>query len=289
MILGLVKSLRPKQWTKNLLLFAGYIFTVEQHHPVSTLLTAFAAFGIFCIVSGSVYIFNDALDVERDRQHPAKRRRPIASGEVTIGVAVAFGTALTLLGCGAAFLINTPFGALTAGYFVLTLLYSLHLKHVVIVDLLVVTAGFVLRAVAGAVAIEVKVSNWLLVCTMLLALFLALAKRRGELLRFENEGQNHRKTLAEYSAPLLDQMLGIAASAALMSYFLYTFLPGSETGSKHPMMITVPFVIYGLFRYLYLIHQKGVGESPELVLLEDKPLLINVALYVIAAIVALLL
>ena len=288
MILALFKSLRPKQWTKNLLVFAGFLFTIQQDHPFDVLLRVAGAFALFCAVSGATYIFNDAADAERDRKHPKKCKRPIASGAVPVSLALAFATVLVMGSVWESFRLNTWFGALIAGYFALTIAYSLKLKHVVIVDLLTLAAGFVIRAAAGAVVIDVQISPWLLVCTTLLALFLGLAKRRGELVLLGNSVE-HRKTLSEYSAPMLDQMLTISASACLMGYFLYTFSPNPVTGQAHPsMMITVPFVIYGLFRYLYLVHTSpNGGGSPEQLLLEDRPLLLNVALYVIAAAMAL--
>lgn len=286
MIPALLTSLRPKQWTKNLLVFAGYLFTMEMGHSTGALLAVLGAFGLFCAVSGAGYILNDVLDIDRDRKHPRKCKRPIASGSVPVGVAAVFASALLAASVWASFRLDYNFGLLAAGYFVLTAVYSIYLKHVVIVDLLAVAGGFVIRAVAGAVVIHVKISPWLLVCTTLLALFLGVAKRRDELLTLANGGSDHRRTLSEYSAVLLDQMLTITASATLMSYFLYTFT--GETGTMHPyMMITVPFVVYGLFRYLFLVQSKNAGDSPEMVLLEDKPLLVDVILYIAAAVVAL--
>ena len=284
----LLTSLRPKQWSKNLLVFAGYLFTIEQGHPPVVFAKAVAAFAVFCAISGAGYIFNDIFDATRDRKHPRKRKRPIASGELKPSTAILFALVLTALSVAASFYLNLFFGLLTTVYFLLTLAYSAFLKHIVIVDLLVIAAGFVIRAAAGAVVIDVTISPWLLVCTTLLALFLGLAKRRGEMVNLENGGIECRKILDEYTAPMLDQMLNIAASASLMAYFLYTFTPASTTGKAHPyMMITVPFVIYGLFRYLFLVHSKNAGDSPEQLLIEDRPLLINVVLYVIAVIVAL--
>lgn len=280
-------SLRPKQWTKNLLVFAGYLFTIQQGHSLDVLLRVVAGFGLFCAVSGAGYIINDAMDAERDRGHPRKCKRPIASGVVPIPVATVFGALLLAASLWASYRLSLGFGILVSAYLILTLAYSISLKHVVIVDLLVIAGGFVLRAVAGAVVIDVRISPWLLACTTLLALFLGLAKRRSELVALEN-GFEHRRTLGEYSAPMLDQMLIIAASTSLMAYFLYTFSPSPITGEKHPlMMATAPFVIYGLFRYLYLVHTKNAGASPEQVLLEDKPLLLNLLLYVITAALAL--
>ena len=237
-------------------------------------------------MSGACYIINDLLDAERDRKHPRKCKRPIASGAVSVGAALIFAVMVMAASVWGAFQLTVPFGALTLSYLVLSLTYSAALKHVVIVDLLALAAGFVIRAVAGAVVIGVAISPWLLLCTTLLALFLGFAKRRSELVTLENGGQQHRKTLSEYSAPMLDQMLSVTASTTLMAYCLYTFT--GNTGEHHPMMmITIPFVVYGLFRYLFLIHTKNAGGSPELVLLEDNPMLLNVLLYVIAAVVAL--
>lgn len=288
MFVALMASLRPKQWTKNLLVFAGYLFTIEQGHPPSVALKVLAAFGLFCAISGAGYIFNDAADAERDRKHPTKCKRPIASGAVSVRAALIFAILLTVAAVWAAFWLRFEFGLLVCGYFVLSMAYSASLKHVVIVDLLAIAAGFVIRAVAGAVAINVDISSWLLVCTTLLALFLGLAKRRSELNSLQQGAHGHRRTLGDYTESMLDQMLNISAASALMAYFLYTFAPGSKTAAQHPyMMITVPFVIYGLFRYLFLIHTRNAGGSPERVLLEDRPLLLNVILYVIAVMVAL--
>lgn len=289
MLIALIRSLRPKQWTKNGLLFAGYLFTIRQGHTTGDLLKVIASFGIFCAVSGATYIINDVVDVERDRIHPRKCKRPIASGSLPVPAAIV--AAVLMLGASIwlAFRLGTGFGAITVAYLALTLSYSAILKHIVIVDLLAIAGGFIARAVAGAVVIHVAISPWLLLCTTLLALFLGLAKRRSELLTLENGGLGHRKTLGEYTAPMLDQMLGVTASATLMAYCLYTFTAvSSATGKPHPaMMITIPFVVYGLFRYMLLIHSRNAGGSPELVLLEDKPMLINLLLYVVAAVVAL--
>ena len=286
MTAALLQSLRPKQWTKNILVFAGYLFTIEQKHPPGSLVNVLAAFGLFCTVSGASYLFNDVIDARRDRTHPRKCKRPIASGALSARAALTFAAILFAAAIYASFVLDFYFGALVAGYCVLTCAYSAVLKHVVIVDLLVIAAGFVIRAVSGAVVIQVEISSWLLVCTTLLALFLGIAKRRSELVSLGDAGLDHRKTLGEYSAPMLDQMLSITSSAALMAYCLYTFT--GKTGATHPyMMITLPFVIYGLFRYLFLVQTRNAGGSPELVLLEDRPMLINLILYVLAAALAL--
>lgn len=285
MLPALISALRPKQWTKNALLFAGYLFTIERGHTSAELVAVVAAFGVFCAVSGATYIVNDVLDLARDRRHPTKRKRPIASGALPVPVAVI--AAAVLLGGGlyGAFRLGTYFLYATAAYLLLSSLYSLALKHVVIMDVLCIAAGFVVRAAAGAFVIDVKISPWLLLCTTLLALFLGLAKRRSELISLE-DGHKHRATLGQYTAPMLDQMLNISASTTLMAYCLYTFT--GTTGTEHPaMMMTIPFVVYGLFRYLLLIQSRNAGGSPELVLLEDKPMLANMLLYIVAAAVAL--
>lgn len=286
MILPFIKCLRPKQWTKNLLVFAGYLFTIERVHAPGTLFRVFIAFGLFCAVSGATYIFNDAADVERDRKHPRKCKRPIASGAVSIRAAITFATLLLISSVYASFRLDMNFGLMILAYLILTTAYSIKLKHLVIIDLLSLAAGFVIRAASGAFVARVEISPWLLACTTLLALFLGLAKRRSELVSLEAGATDHRKTLGEYTAPMLDQMLMISASTSLMAYFLYTFT--GKTGSNHPLMIaTTPFVVYGLFRYLYLIHTKNAGGSPEQILLEDRPMLINIVLYVVAAAIAL--
>lgn len=249
---------------------------------------ASAAFGLFCAVSGAGYIVNDILDVKQDRNHPVKCKRPIASGRVPVGVAAILAAVLVSCSLLGAYALGREFGVFLTAYIILTLSYSICLKHILIVDLMTLAGGFVIRAAAGAAVIHVEISQWLLAFTTLLALFLGLAKRRGELVMLEDDCENHRKTLAHYTAPMLDQMLNIAASAVLMTYFLYTFTPGSKTGTQHPhMMFTTPFVIYGLFRYLFLVHSENAGGTPEQVLLEDKPLLLCLILYVVAVAIAL--
>lgn len=268
-------------------MFAGYIFTIQQHHSPQVLLRVIAAFAVFCAVSGAIYIANDIADIERDRNHPKKRMRPIASGVVPVPAAAGFALAVGIVALTVGYMLGIRFGALVTLYAVLTLAYSAVLKHIVILDLLVISAGFVIRAAAGAVVINVQISPWLLVCTTLLALFLGLAKRRGELFQLEASGE-FRQTLTQYNGIMLDQMLSISAAACLMGYFLYTFSPSPITGETHPqMMTTVPFVIYGIFRYLFLIYNRNAGESPEQLLIEDKPLLISVALFVVTAVIAL--
>jgi 4-hydroxybenzoate polyprenyltransferase len=287
MLIGLFKSLRPKQWTKNTLVFAGMLFTLNKGHTSADLLKVVMAFGIFCLLSGSVYLVNDAVDVAQDRKHPKKCKRPIASGQVSRRAAIVSAIVLGVGSLTASFVLDRGFGLAAVAYLALVVAYSLTLKHIVIVDVLVLAAGFVLRAVAGALVIHVHISEWLLVCTTLLALFLGLAKRRNELISLEAEAVNHRKILQEYTPELLDQMIVITSSCTLMAYMLYTFL--SQTGQGHRyMMMTIPFVLYGLFRYLYLVHTRNMGGSPETVLLEDKPLIINIVLYMVTVVLVFL-
>ncbi|MES2464778.1 MAG: decaprenyl-phosphate phosphoribosyltransferase [Armatimonadota bacterium] len=284
MPIALLLALRPKQWTKNLLVFAGLVFTANQAHTPDQFLKAFAAFAIFCLLSGCAYLLNDLQDIEADRQHPRKRLRPIASGDLPPNAARAFFTVFTPLALFLAWCINPAFLVLAALYLLVTVAYSFQLKHIVLLDVLALASGFVLRAAAGALAIGVETSVWLLLCTLLLALFLALTKRRSEIVAL-GDSPATRPILTEYSLPMLDQMINIVASACLMAYSLYTF-NSPTAGKRHYLMATIPFVLYGLFRYLYLSHSKGMGEAPETVLIEDKPLLINIVLYLITAIIA---
>jgi 4-hydroxybenzoate polyprenyltransferase len=287
--------MRPKQWAKNSLLFAGLLFTQDQHHTPLQWLKTGAGFLLFCLLSGLTYYINDLLDVEADRQHPKKRLRPIAAGRLPVAQArwlAALGLPALLV---AARLLQYDqsgpgawrFFGMAGLYLGVTLLYSLVLKHHVIVDVLTLAALFVIRAAAGAFVINVPISEWLLLCTLLLALFLGLSKRRSELVAL-GEDTPTRVILKEYSLPMLEQMITIVASACVMSYTLYTFFSKSQTGQSRPyLMATIPFVIYGLFRYLYLTHKKNAGESPESVLVEDKPLLANIFLWALIAALAL--
>ncbi len=284
---ALVVSLRPKQWTKNTLLFAGLLFTLDQQHPPAVFVRAGVAFMLFCLLASCEYLINDILDREADRQHPRKRLRPIASGRLPVPVAVAAAILLAVVGFAGAWAINLRFFGAALVYFVVALAYSLRLKHLVLVDVMALASGFVVRAAAGSFAVGVKNSEWLLLCTTLLALFLGLAKRRGELAALGDKTPS-RRILADYSLPLLDQMITIVASTCLIAYSLYTFF--AETNHSRPwMMLTIPYVIYGLFRYLYLVHRRGEGEAPEAVLLKDKPLLVNIGLWVVTTILVILL
>ena len=277
-------SLRPHQWTKNLVLFAALAFS-KHLFEAGPLVRAVVAFALFCGLSGAVYLLNDVADRERDRMHPLKRLRPVASGALSPRTAVGL-AALIGFGCLAlSFTLGVPFAACTVLYLGLNLLYSFSLKEVVILDVLAISMGFVLRAVAGAVAIGVLISDWLLICTILLALFLTLSKRRHELTSLSGTAVSHRPTLQEYSPYLLDQMIAVVTASCVTSYAFYT--TAQETRDKFQtdrLAWTLPFVLYGIFRYLYLVHRKEQGGSPSDVLLTDRPLLAAVALWALAVV-----
>jgi 4-hydroxybenzoate polyprenyltransferase len=283
----LLVSLRPEQWTKNLLVLAGIVFGGRLLEPSADTL-ALVAFAVFCALSGAVYLFNDIADREADRRHPLKRERPIASGQLSVSAAAAAGGILGVAGVGAAFAVGTTFGIVAATYLASLLLYSVALKHVVIVDVLMIAGGFVLRAVGGAVAVDVPIGHWLLVCTTLLALFLALSKRRHELVVLADGATDHRRILEEYSPYLLDQMIGVVTSSTLIAYTVYATSPDTAARlGTGKLGLTIPFVLYGIFRYLYLVHQKRGGGSPAAMLLTDRPLLGCVALWAASVIVLL--
>ena len=275
----LLTSLRPEQWTKNLLVFAGLVFGGRLMDP-QRVEAAVATFGIFCALSGAVYLFNDVADRKTDDMHPHKRLRPIASGRLSPTIAIVAGLTLTAGAVQAAFLIGTPLGLIAATYVAALVLYSLALKHFVIVDVLTIAGGFVLRAIAGAVAVEVPIGHWLLVCTTLLALFLALSKRRHELIALADDASEHRRILDEYSPYLLDQMIAVVTSSTLIAYIVYATSADTAARLGTPKLgLTIPFVLYGIFRYLYLVHRKHGGGSPAAMLLTDLPLLCCVALW----------
>ncbi|MCL4459509.1 MAG: decaprenyl-phosphate phosphoribosyltransferase [Chloroflexi bacterium] len=285
MLKELLLTMRIKQWTKNLIIFFGLIFSLNLSKP-SLLLTTVAAFIIFCGLSSAVYITNDLADLEQDRAHPLKRHRPLASGRLSPRTAATTALILILLTLSSAFVLDLWFGLIAAIYLGLMLGYSFVLKHLVLVDVLAIAVGFVLRAAAGAVVIHVPISPWLYVCTVLGALFLGFSKRRHELILLNNAAVNHRPILQEYSPQLLDQIITIVTASTLMAYSLYTF-SAENLPKDNSMMLTIPFVLYGAFRYLYLVHIKNAGGSPEEMLLKDKPLLIDVALWLISVIVIL--
>ena len=277
--LHLFLSLRPAQWTKNLLVFAGLLFGLRLF-DVRAVLDAIAAFAVFCVLSGVVYIVNDIADRDSDRQHPLKSRRPIASGALPVPIAISVAVVLGAGGLAAGYAIEPVLATVTAAYLALQISYSFGLKHIVIIDVLTIAIGFVLRAVGGAVAVHVEISHWLLVCTILLALFIALAKRRHEIVLLAGSAVSHRPILGEYSPYLLDQMIGVVTASTLISYIFYAISP--ETQAKFGtawLGLTIPFPLYGIFRYLYLVHQREGGGSPAELLLTDRPLLACVALW----------
>ena len=283
----ILRSLRPEQWTKNLFVFAGLLFGNQLTNGRAVLLSA-AAFAIFCGLSGAVYVFNDVSDREADQAHPLKRFRPIASGLLSVRTALLAGALIAGVALAGAIAVSAQLGLVAGTYLFLLLIYSTALKHVVIMDVLMIAAGFVLRAVAGAVAVDVPISHWLLVCTTLLALFLALSKRRHELTLLAEGASGHRRILGEYSPYLLDQMISVVTASTLMAYSFYATSP--ETAAKlgtDRLAWTIPFVLYGIFRYLYLVHQKRGGGSPAAMLLTDRPLLACVGLWAICVILLL--
>lgn len=271
----LLISTRPKQWYKNILLFAGIIFSANMLN-ISMWAKVIPAFIFFCMLSAGEYLINDVLDRERDRKHTVKCKRPIASGRLKVSHALLFALLLIVLALlGSYLVINIRFLIISASYVLLALFYSLVLKRLVIADVLVISIGFVIRAVAGCLAIDVFISPWLIICTFLLALFLALEKRWGELVILSDEAKGHRTSLSGFSAKMLEQLIGITTAALIVCYMLYTFFSEYDA-----MLVTIPFVIYGLFRYLYLAHQKGVGADPEVVF-KDKAMLINLGIWVL--------
>ncbi len=279
MLTALLRITRPKQWTKNLIIFAGLIFS-KNLLDLELFAKSFLAFILFSFLSGSVYIINDILDLEKDKKHPQKCKRPLPSGEVKIPLAWGLAIFLAFFSLGFSFLQGFPFGLIALSYLLLITFYSLFLKNIAILDVLSISLGFVLRAVAGAIIIKVLISPWLLICTTLLALFLALAKRRHELVLLEARAAEHRFILKEYTPRLLDQMISVVTASTLMAYSLYTIWP--ETVDKFQtenLLLTIPFVLYGIFRYLYLIYRKDMGGSPEIILIKDKPLIVNLVLW----------
>ena len=282
LVLSLLVSLRPAQWTKNLIIFAALLFGQRLFDPLSVALAA-GAFVIFCALSGVVYLINDVADRDADRQHPTKQHRPIASGALSVTTALVAAAALGTAALAAAFWLRPLFGVLASTYVVLLALYSGPLKHVVIIDVITIAVGFVIRAAAGAVAIAVPISPWLYVLTVLLALFLALSKRRHELVLLAGNATGHRPILEEYSPYLLDQMISVVAASTLVGYAIYTVSPETiEKFHTDLLGLTLPFPLYGIFRYLYLVHLKEGGGSPSEMLLTDRPLLACVALWALA-------
>jgi 4-hydroxybenzoate polyprenyltransferase len=286
---SLIVSMRPKQWTKNFLVFMALLFSMGEAWQIDNpdswlplLGKATALFALFCMVCSADYLINDIRDRESDQLHPRKRLRPIAAGRLSVTAAAIMAALLLAGGIGGGFLLEWKVGVVMAGYLGMMLAYSYYLKHVVLLDLMIIAAGFVLRAMAGALVIEVPISPWLYAVTALGALFLAINKRRAEIVLLKEDANQHRPILEEYTPALLDQMTAIVTGSTLVAYGMYTFEAGSVP-EDHSMMLTIPFVLYGIFRYLYLIHVRGEGGSPEDVLLKDWPLIADIVLWVVAA------
>jgi 4-hydroxybenzoate polyprenyltransferase len=291
---SLVISMRPRQWTKNLIVYMALIFSVGSAWHIrdpDTWLPMFGkaslAFALFCLVSSADYLVNDVRDREPDRLHPTKSRRPIAAGAFAPRAALAWASVLSLVGLGGMFALDLRAGEVVVGYIALMLAYSFYLKHTVLLDIMTIAAGFVLRAMSGALVIEVPISPWLYVVTALGALFLAINKRRAELLLLEEQANQHRATLEEYTPDLLNQLAATVTASTLIAYGLYTFT-ADNLPDNHSMMLTIPFVLYGIFRYLFLVHTRNQGSSPEDVLLKDWPLLLDILLWLVASLTVLI-
>jgi 4-hydroxybenzoate polyprenyltransferase len=276
-ITALFESLRPRQWIKNTFVFAPIVFSHNLIYAEKLLAVA-GSFMVFCLLSSSIYIFNDIIDLEYDRLHPTKSKRPIASGRLSIRPAVGALAFLVPVAIAAAFLLGLPMLIVALVYLSIQALYCLKLKQVIIIDVLIIAFGFLLRIVAGAYVIDVSISSWLFICTFLLALFLALNKRRAEIVSLKAASRSYREVLGQYSPYLIDQMITIVTAATLVAYSLYTV--SEETvnrfGTKD-LIFTVPFVLYGLFRYLYLVQKKKMGQDPEGIVMSDRPLIVTIA------------
>jgi len=285
-VVALWRGLRPKQWIKNLLVFAGLVFTLNERWRLFSpemwryLARSSAAFVLFSLISSTIYLLNDVRDVEKDRRHPVKRNRPVASGALPPWLAVTAALTLMPLVFVASFLLSRSFFVVVAAYVVMQFGYIFLLKEMVLVDVFIIAIGFVMRAVSGVVVLGAQISPWLYTVTLLGALFLGLCKRRNELVLLEGRAADHRKILERYTAPLLDSLTSIVASSTIMAYSLYTFT-SPTLPSNNLMMLTVPFVIFGMFRYLYLAHSHNAGGSPEEVFLRDKPLLVTIGLWIL--------
>lgn len=279
-LIGLIRTMRPKQWTKNIIIYAGLVFD-GQLLILDSLARVTVSFFLLSLIASTIYIVNDLVDIESDRQHPRKKYRALPSGQLPIPLAVAAAIILPIFSLLVAISYNPNFAVVLVAYFVLHILYSLALKNIVIVDIMAITAGFVLRVAAGVVVVKVaNFSPWLYACTALLALFLALGKRRQEMLLLAENAQNIRITYKHYNLPLLDELLRVTTTSTFITYLLYTIeAPTIKVADTNVALITVPFVLYALFRYLYLIHVENEGSAPDEVLLTDRPLQIAIALW----------
>jgi len=283
---AIIKTMRPKQWTKNVVVYAALIFDGKFLDPALFIRTT-AMFVLFCLVSSAVYLLNDLADIEKDRAHPLKRNRPLASGALKPTYAVIALVVLLGFSLPAAFMLDVTAALILTGYFLLNVAYSFWLKNMVILDVFTIAAGFVLRVAAGAAVVHVeRFSPWLYVCITLIALIIALGKRRAELVSLEEDASNHRAILDEYNLNFLDQLIGLTTGATIVTYSLYTF-SANNLPENHLMMLTIPIVIYFLFRYLYLIHVKHLGGAPDELIFKDKPLFISGVFWAVAVVLIL--
>jgi len=277
-------SMRPEQWIKNFFVFTALLFSKNLLN-LSKDIDALVGFIIFCMITGYAYMINDLVDLEKDKLHPTKSQRPIASGRLNKTTAIKITTIICLVSLSFAFYINSFFGIIVLTYFLLNIGYSIYLKNIVIIDVVTIASGFVLRVLGGAVIISVTSSQWLVLCTILLSLFLGFSKRRHELILLEDNATGHRKVLEHYSPYFLDQMISVVTASTLICYALYTMSKDTiEKLGTSKLIYTIPFVLYGIFRYLYLVHQKEKGGSPTEVVFTDKPMIINISLWVIASV-----
>lgn len=277
--------MRPDQWIKNLFVFTALLFS-ENLLNVSKDVNALVGFIVFCMITGCAYIINDLVDLEKDKLHPAKSQRPITSGKLQKPTAIKVTVIVCIMSLILAFYMNAYFGIIVLIYFLLNISYSIYLKNIVIIDVVTIASGFVLRVLGGAVVISVAASQWLILCAILLSLFLGFSKRRHELVLLEDNATGHRKVLEHYSPYFLDQMISVVTASTLICYALYTMSKDTiEKLGTSKLIYTIPFVLYGIFRYLYLVHQKEKGGSPTEVVFTDKPMIINISLWVIASVI----
>ena len=278
MIKALIKTMRPRQWIKNVFIFAALVFD-EQLLNFGPLLNTIFGFILLCLGSSTVYLINDLADLEQDRLHPVKRLRPLAAGDLSVRVAQIAAVSLFIISIGAGFALNITFGAILLTYLILNLFYSFWLKHIPIIDVLVLASGFVLRVAAGVALITVqRFSPWLYMCTTLLALFIGFGKRRAEMVLLADGADSHRRVLDGYTIPFLDQLIVIVSGTAIIAYSLYTF-SAQNLPENNLMMLTIPFVVYGIFRYLLLVNVQNAGGAPEELVLTDWPLMVTVLLW----------
>lgn len=283
MINGIFKTLRPKQWTKNSFILAALIFDLKLFQP-EPLIATLLGFILFCFISGTVYLINDLVDIDRDRQHPTKKYRPLPSGQVPIQAAIIASILLPALCLPLSFWLNFNFGLIATSYLLIQIAYSFVLKNIVIVDLLTLAAGFVLRVAGGVALVEAeRFSPWLYVAMVLLALFLGIGKRRTELAHLKEHAVNTRSILNQYNLPFLDEMMAVVTAGTVITYAFYTFT-ADNLPDNHTMMLTVPFVLYAIFRYLYVIHVQNNISAPDEILLSDRPLQVSIILFGIAVV-----